>query len=971
MILNFYITPNIFLMKYLNLPRLLLSYAIALCLVISGFAVKAQQPSVRKIPFSQQALSRQAKPVSKVSNDLLGLKKEFESYVSKRGNARTSAAFEPLKPLNKMAPVQNGYVTVDAVADGNTQSLLSDLKAAGMINAVAFGRIVSGRIPIGQLDKMADMASLRFVRAAYSTANIGEATSQGDVAQRSDIARSKYKVEGRDVKIGFISDSYNALEGAEAGVLSGDLPGEENPNGYTTPVQILEDLYPGEGTDEGRAMAEIIHDVAPAATLAFHTALGGQANFAQGIIDLKDAGCDLIVDDIIYLAEPFFQDGIISQAVDFVSNEGVGYFCSAGNYARNSYESEYTPSDKTYIFGQAHSFAPGDELQDITIARGNTVRIVFQWSDPFYSVSGASGAKSDLDIYLMDNAGLNVLASSYESNIGGDPVEIIEYRNLGFETTFKVLIEKYSGPNPAKIKYIVFGGEIAEHATNSATIFGHHNAENALSVGAAFWFFTPEYAADPPVIQQYSSVGGTPTLFDASGNPVNIVRPRPVFTAPDGGNTTFFGQLISFAGDFDQYPNFFGTSAAAPHATAVAALMMEAGNYSLSKAQIVQAMQSTSIDMDDALLPDFQTGFDYQTGSGLIQADAAVAAVFKGQQLVSFTLINADNGKDLLKIEEGTVINLAALPTTNLNIRANTNTKVGSVIFEFNGKTVTENSPPYALAGDSHTQLPFKYNSLNPPLTPGEYSLSATPYTLSKGKGKAGISLTVTFIVTEQIDVVSFTLVNADNAEDIYELTDPVAVIDLDELPTKNLNIRANTNSKRTGSVIISLTLPDGGDIITAVENRWPFALGGDFNNGGKNYKALDPALTAGDYLLRASAFTGKNGEGSEGPERLIQLTVVGGENTIARKAFSAENNQAGTLRTFPNPVVDKFTLQFGSESGLNEVTIYNPKGQVVHNFLISGAPEKRVDMSGLPAGLYMLKVQGNGRTQTMKILKQ
>jgi hypothetical protein len=82
-------------------------------------------------------------------------------------------------------------------------------------------------------------------------------------------------------------------------------------------------------TNEGRALAEVVHDVAPGAAIAFHTADRGQANFAQGIVDLTNAGAKVITDDIIYFAEPMFQDSIIAQAIDQVKARGVSYFSTA------------------------------------------------------------------------------------------------------------------------------------------------------------------------------------------------------------------------------------------------------------------------------------------------------------------------------------------------------------------------------------------------------------------------------------------------------------------------------------------------------------------------------------------------------------------------------------------------------------------------------------------------------------------
>ena len=59
------------------------------------------------------------------------------------------------------------------------------------------------------------------------------------------------------------------------------------------PVFNLDDAS---GTDEGRAMAELIADIAPAADLSFHTATGGQAEFAEGL-ELRRGPTRLVVED--------------------------------------------------------------------------------------------------------------------------------------------------------------------------------------------------------------------------------------------------------------------------------------------------------------------------------------------------------------------------------------------------------------------------------------------------------------------------------------------------------------------------------------------------------------------------------------------------------------------------------------------------------------------------------------------------
>src|SRR5262245_36749879 len=98
---------------------------------------------------------------------------------------------------------------------------------------------------------------------------IGSATTQGDGLMNAPTARSTFNVNGAGIKIGIISDSFNSLGTMNAGITSGNLPGPGNPNGFTTPVNILKD---DSGTDEGRGMAEIVHDVAPGAQILFHSA---------------------------------------------------------------------------------------------------------------------------------------------------------------------------------------------------------------------------------------------------------------------------------------------------------------------------------------------------------------------------------------------------------------------------------------------------------------------------------------------------------------------------------------------------------------------------------------------------------------------------------------------------------------------------------------------------------------------------
>lgn len=555
-------------------------------------------------------------PMARVGLDLTQL--YFEHRAHRAG--APAAAFRSANPLVR---VRDGRVVIDAVATESAVALRDALVALGMTEPAVYGRYVSGALPIRALADAAGLAELRLARAASAQAHAGSVTSQGDAALEADQARATFGVDGSGVVVGSLSDSYNCRGGAASDVSSGDLPAGV--------VVLAEEPGCSSGSDEGRAMMQIVRDVAPGAAQAFHTAFGGIADFANGIEALAAvAGATVINDDVIYFAEPMFQDGVIAQAVDNVTAAGVAYFSSAGNQARKSYEATFSPA---FVQGRTrHDFNTGssvDTLQTVTIPARAQVIFVLQWDEPFFSVSGSPGSASDLDMILYSQQGVS-LAGGVDNNVGGDPVEAFAYtNNAGQAKTFQLGISLESGPAPGRIKYAYFGSmTVNEYATNSATLYGHANAAGAAAVGAARYSQTPAYGVSPPQRESFSSAGGTPILRDASGNPTVELRAKPEIVAPDGGDNTFFGSDYEGNG----WPNFFGTSAAAPHAAGVAALMRSL-DASLTVAEIYASLQATAIDMEAA-------GFDFNTGAGLIQADQALANVVPPLVVTTTSLAN-------------------------------------------------------------------------------------------------------------------------------------------------------------------------------------------------------------------------------------------------------------------------------------------------------------------------------------------
>jgi subtilase family serine protease len=133
--------------------------------------------------------------------------------------------------------------------------------------------------------------------------------SQGDSLVRANRVRALYGLNGAGITIGVISDSFNCLRGATAGQQQGELPAEV--------VVLLEaDCQSEHAIDEGRAMLEVIHDLAPNAKLVFHAMGNNTIDFSQALNRVADSGAQIIVDDAVFFQEPMFQDGLAAQTID-------------------------------------------------------------------------------------------------------------------------------------------------------------------------------------------------------------------------------------------------------------------------------------------------------------------------------------------------------------------------------------------------------------------------------------------------------------------------------------------------------------------------------------------------------------------------------------------------------------------------------------------------------------------------------
>jgi hypothetical protein len=508
-----------------------------------------------------------------------------------------------------------GRVLVDIKAEV-TDALLQYIKSIGgnVVNDFPQYQAIRAGVPLANIEDLAARGEVKFVEPAVRAMN-NTVDSEGDYTHQATNARTTFGVNGTGVKVGVLSgdveylNSYSSQIAGKVTVLSGQ-------SGTTT-----------EG--EGTAMLEIVNDLAPGAQLYFATAASSEASFANNIQQLQAAGCNIIVDDELWPDESPFQDGIVAQAVNSVTANGVLYFSAAANSGNKddgtsgTWEGDFVDSGDINDSllpansGHVHSFDGGMLFDKITTngPAGNDLTTVLFWSDPL----GAS--TNDYDLYLLDPTGSSVVASSTNPQNGTqDPYEHVPNSSSTTNPAVGdlIVIVKFSGAG--RFLHLSTGrGELAISTQGSTR--GHDCATNAFDVAAtdannSYPFAFSGGAANP--VETFSSDGPRRVFFQANGTPITpgnfsstggAVRQKPDITAADGVKTDLP------AGNLNP---FHGTSAAAPHAAAIAALL-KSYNTNLTASQIRMVLTNTALDI-------MAPGWDRDSGAGIVMALAALQA---------------------------------------------------------------------------------------------------------------------------------------------------------------------------------------------------------------------------------------------------------------------------------------------------------------------------------------------------------
>lgn len=484
-------------------------------------------------------------------------------------------------------------VVIETETDGPAAAALAT--AATELGAeihTAHGALLFARVGPESLPNLADLPGVRRVRRPYRATP--DLVSEGVVltgAARLHAAGHR----GEGVRVGVLDCGGFA---GYAGLLGSELPAAVTLwTGGTSGDPV--------GADEhGTACAEIVHDMAPGATL-YLAHDGNEADFYGAVDWLVAQGVDIISYSCGWsLPAPYDGSGApynpVVAKVEAARQAGVLWVNSAGNYADGEiYQGTYE-KHPDYSW---HSFAGDWSNRFGYLFAGRTYELTLTWDDwPADPATTGASHDYDLELWRWDGTAWIVVASSAAVQNGAPgalPAEVIEF-TPAVSDWYYVTVSKKASPRDDFLRLQGAGGANFAHSVEARTITTPADSPAALAVGALHW---SSLALEP-----FSSRG--PTL--GPGGTPSGGHLKPDLVAPDAVSTVTYGASNGQPWLPDG-TGFFGTSASCPHVAGGAALLLAQFPH-LTADELADLLRDRALDVG---VP----GPDPETGYGLLQLD--------------------------------------------------------------------------------------------------------------------------------------------------------------------------------------------------------------------------------------------------------------------------------------------------------------------------------------------------------------